>query len=88
MFRHKQHAAIINAVSKTPAAIVCDVDQDPDTGFVCIETRGASRGYRYYRPEELTERGGENFAAENVAYRHVYFCADIVPAEVRGVLSA
>lgn len=98
MYQHtKTHAAITNAISKRPALVLVDVAIDPEwqvRGEACVVFQ--DRGSPYKRPytlEEIREKlalhgNHEGYASEGGAYRHVYFVADNVPADIREALSA
>jgi len=92
----KTHAAITNAISKRPPAIIVDVTMQAD--FI-IKGQDAivfqTRGNPYLRPytlEEIREKlaahgNHEGYASEGRAYVHVYFCDKTVPADIREALA-
>ncbi len=99
MFQHPQtklHKAIAN-VSKRPSVRIVDVRVDPEwsiRGEACIVFQ--DRGSPYHRPYTLEEfrarleiyGSHEGAVGEGHTYRHVYFCADNVPADIRNALAA
>lgn len=97
MYQHKPiHKAIQGAISKAPRIVIVDVTVDPEwtiCGEPCIIFQ--NRGCAYKRPytaedirETLAIHGThEGFVGEGKTYRHLYFCSDDVPADIRNSLA-
>ncbi len=96
MYQHRTiHTAISNAISHRPTLILVDVTVDPEwaiRGEACIVFQ--TRGDAYKRPYTLEEIRGrlaihgdhEGYVAEGCAYRHLHFCDETVPVDIRAAL--
>lgn len=97
MYQHRKiHAAISNAISHRPNLILVDVFIDETMkvrGEPCIVF--LPRGSQYKRPYSLQEirdklamhGDHEGAVGEGHSYRHVYFCDETVPADIRDALN-
>lgn len=97
MYQHtKTHAAIQSAISKRPPVIIVDVTTQADfiirgEDAIVFQTRGSAY-MRPYTLEEIRKKlaihgNHEGYVSEGRAYRHVYFCDETVPADIREALA-